>query len=71
MKSVINEANQAPKSEYPCLKISNDGTIVLFTNKRMGVVLYEGERTTKGEYGIFWAEELFTPFNGTITLFND
>ena len=56
--------------EYPCLKISEAGLIVLFTAKDEGVVLKtNGLGYTDGEYRCF-TENSFTLYVGTLELSN-
>ena len=67
----IKKANALPT--YPYLGIRKDvGLIVLFIKAESGVCLNKGTTgSTDGEYCTTWAERLFTPFNGTVTLSND
>ena len=73
MKVTINEKPTQENAEYPCLKaIEGTRTVVLFTAKCKGTVIAED----KTNYGLGyhshgWAEQVFTPFNGSITLEND
>lgn len=82
MKSVIKNQENAIESSYPCLKIYDNGSklgvcVVLFTEPKKGVVVYsENERlkvgdNEKGDGATSWAEECFSPFNGTIELSNN
>lgn len=73
MKVEVNQKEVEPKSEYPCLKISNTKLIILFTSSKTGIVIQPDKNGlyTVGEYGIDWIESKFTPFTGTITLSND
>lgn len=59
--------------EYPCLKVSPTGRIVLFQDYNAGTVLGWTSESIK-EVGIFskeWTESTFKPFKGSITLSND
>ncbi len=74
MKKVeVNQKAVEPKSEYPCLKVSQDGSIVLFKSHKVGVVVWsiDVRATPIGYYSDNWFESTFTPFTGTITLSND
>ena len=82
MKSVIKNQENAIESSYPCLKIYNNESglgvyVVLFTEPQKGVVVFsENKRlkvgdNEKADGGTSWAEECFSPFNGTIELSNN
>ena len=73
MKVEVNQKAVEPKSEYPCLKISESGNIVLFTSSKTGTVIQSDKSNyyQVGKYSTDWAERNFTPFHGTITLSND
>lgn len=73
MKVEVNQKEVEPNLEYPCLKISDAGLIVLFTSIETGIVIQPDKRNlyTVGQYGTDWMESKFTPFHGTITLSND
>lgn len=83
MKSVIKNQENAIESSYPCLKIYNNDSklgvyVVLFTEPKNGVVVYsENQRVKVGDDNktysetASWAEECFSPFNGTIELSNN
>jgi hypothetical protein len=70
MKVTIKESTT--KEEYPCLKISDDGTIVLFTHKDKGTVLSVCDETYEvGHYSESWFCGAFEPYAGEITITND
>jgi len=73
MKVEVNETPVEQKSEYPCLKVSkNTGNIVLFIGVKTGIVVSaHNDMWEIGEYSYDFAEHLFTPFTGSITLSND
>jgi len=54
--------------EYPCLMISEYGTIVLFRERSCGVAL--SSHFQIGYNSDTWIDEDFKPFNGEITLSN-
>ena len=57
------------KEEFPCLKISDDGTIVLFTTKEKGTVLsVDFAYYEVGHYSESWNWEVFEPYGGEITI---
>ena len=70
MKVTIKEPTT--KKEYPCLKISDDGTIVLFISKNKGTVLsVDFADYEVGHYSSGWNWEGFEPYAGEITITND
>ena len=72
MKSVVKEKQAENKAEYPCLKISTNETVVLFTSKGTGTLIHNPNGTWPiGYYSRNWIEVEFTPFSGTIELSND
>lgn len=65
-----------PKEEFMCpfLGISTkDNLIVLFTERRKGVVLRSDNDIFHKQFSYRedWIDSSFIPFNGTITLSND
>lgn len=71
MINVTIGESKTQEVKYPKLMISDLGRIVLFTNKRSGIVMYEKEY----HYGIghlseSWNTEDFTDYNEPITLQN-
>lgn len=59
---VIKPEEQSVEIKYPCLKISNIGQIVLFTEPRIGIILEKGiSQCFIGEFCDSWAEENFQP----------
>ena len=59
------------KSEYPCLKMSAKGQIVLFISMNTGTMLDIGDSScTIGEYSAYWIESLFEPVKYPITIEN-
>ncbi len=56
-------------NEYPCIKKLGLASVVLFTAPRTGILLYSNSNAGRiGRYDNSWVEELFEPFNGSITL---
>ncbi len=70
VKVTVDSKQVRAKSGYPCLKITNQGRIVLFTKEGTGVALVNGEvgHTPLGDYKEGWAEDSFKLFRGKITL---
>ena len=80
--TLIDKQEKAREIKYPCLKIYNDKGglgeyVVLFTEPKRGVVVYSeneclkvGDDETVND-AIYWAEECFTNFKGTIELSNN
>lgn len=59
------------ESEYPCLKVSVAGRIVLFISKETGVIVGWDNPPHEVKIGAFskdWAETEFKPFTGTVTI---
>lgn len=52
--------------DYPCLKSSGEGRIVLFTGPSTGTIV----NRDRFEYSRDWEEALFEPFVGKVTLSN-
>ena len=71
MKAVINEKETHKQPEYPCLKISKLGNIVLFTEPETGVRVSTDANYNIGYFSRSWDMSEFTPFTGSITLSND
>ena len=59
------------KKEYPCLKKSQNGRIVLFTDRGRGFELEGGRMTTDFHFSITWIEEDFELYTGTVELSNE
>ena len=60
-------------NKYPCLMKSTDGTIVLFTEHGMGMVVSSEGRdkfTTAGNYLGGWLMGYFKPYEGKVILEN-
>jgi hypothetical protein len=54
---------------YPRLKISDSGQIVLFTDECVGTLLVPGKTSLdRGHYSSMWAEHRFVNFYGSVTL---
>jgi len=73
MKAVINEKETPVKPKYPYLgKFVSDVCeyIVLFSRENTGVVVFN-KHSDEYSFSSDFAEELFTPFTGSITLSND
>jgi hypothetical protein len=70
VQTKVNELEQVAPETYPCLKISGEGRVVLFTGPRQGVFLH-GRSYTVGETSDTWTEDSFRLLRGSITLSND
>lgn len=66
---ICGSAMKEPPS-YPCIKISKEGRIVLFTAPKSGTLL-SGANYKPGEVSGSWCEEDFSLFEGRITLSNE
>lgn len=71
MKSIVNKTEVEQVDEYPCLKISNKGNIVLFIGREAGTCIHTAAFHEVGEYRGNWEESNFELFNGTVSLSND
>lgn len=61
-------------NDYPLLKISEKGNIVLFIKPKTGVFITNTKGNNyyrTGSYSDTWNEPLFTPFKGKVELEND
>lgn len=67
------EIIKARNDEYPCLKRSHNGDVVLFYAPRCGIKIHsDNPRTAPGHHATDWAEEqVFFPFNGYVTIHSD
>ena len=67
---VIEGKRKEEKQKYPCLKISSeDGQIVFFTAPKKGITVAQGNSDHRiGRESETWAEYLFVPFTGSVTL---
>jgi hypothetical protein len=63
------EVKEDTIKEYPCLMISEYGTIVLFRERSCGVVL-SSHLLEIGLYSNEWDMNDFNPFNASVTLSN-
>jgi len=55
--------------DYPCVKIGELQTVVLFIEPNTGIVLHQGDSSRPfGVESTWWAEDVFKPFKGTITI---
>lgn len=72
MKVEVKETGKKKEKDFPKLMANEEGTVVLFTSSGKGICLvakYEDEYV--GEYSIKWNKNIFTDFEGSITLSND
>jgi hypothetical protein len=72
IKTAILTNQNSRSLPYPKLMISESGTIVLFKDRSVGVVLIKGTSTYEiGHYSNTWDFTAFTDFNASITLQNE
>ena len=73
MKSEVIEIDVKRKKDYPVLKISENGTIVLFIKKDEGVCLSNINNYNIGDFSSVWVEEDFDklPIGDKVILEND
>lgn len=67
MKITAKEINNS-KIKYPYLGISNEGSIVWFTEKETGIALKYPNREECVSVTGAWIESDFRPFQGTLTI---
>lgn len=73
VKSVIKDSCEVKGDEYPIIKATSSGLVVLFITEKTGVVIKTSDLSTYliGAFSDDWAEEeCFKPFTGTIELSN-
>lgn len=70
MKVMVSEKCAPESPAYPCLKISQEKRLVLFTAPRDGVCLSDPNGNNRvGERSQAWCEkECFYPFHGSISI---
>ena len=66
---IIEEENNA--DEYPKLMVGLNGTLVLFSEPKIGMVMISGRGWEPGHYSTAWTMEGFTDFKGKLVLSND
>jgi len=73
-----SDTTRSGKTQYPLLKIDNEGLIILFTKEESGVVIRKETKPQPdtyqryvGEFSDSWNESLFEIFTGKITLENE
>jgi hypothetical protein len=71
VKTTINTNQNSRSLPYPKLMISDKGTIVLFSDRAIGVVLLEGFSNYKiGHHSFTWDFTAFSDYYEAITLEN-
>ena len=70
MIKVKEELERDTYGEYPRLKISAEGQIILFTARRTGTNI-NGKGWPIGDWSDSWAESKFKDYNGKIILENE
>jgi hypothetical protein len=72
VQTTINTNQNSRSLPYPKLMISEKGTIVLFSDRSIGVVLLEGLSNYKiGHHHFTWDYTAFSDYYGAITLQNE
>ena len=56
--------------DFPKLMISETGLVVLFSSSKLGTVIRGDRLWGAGEHSVIWIIDMFTDFDGTITLSN-
>ena len=58
---------------YPCLMVSDKGSVVLFIECEKGTLVYPNQLTKRraGYYSVTWDMERFKLYKGSITLGNE
>lgn len=57
--------------KYPCLMISTEGAVVLFSDLNIGTYLSGGPQCSTGYHSKTWIMSCFTPFHGEVHLKSD
>lgn len=72
MKVTKKDKGKKKELSYPCLKIHEDGTVILFTDTATGIVLYSPKKDSNflGQYEDDWCEETFKEYQGQLILEN-
>lgn len=72
MIKVTENNKKFDEVDYPCLMVGEEtGVIVLFDKAKRGIVVKPVDRKFKiGFYCETWEMDLFTPYQGSITLEN-
>jgi hypothetical protein len=69
----LDELEKKLESEgniYPCVKVANNGVVVLFTKENSGICIGNPEFGGGCDINDYWDEAVFTPLSGTITYKN-
>lgn len=71
INTTITAIKKHPVNPYPVLKISKYGTIILFNDRRTGIVVSGGAGSFPiGRYCTDWTEEFYTQYADAVTLVN-
>ena len=73
LKSKRNPANETEHIHYPCLMVSPNDNIILFTAKSSGVILSRGSTNESDKVGGYYTSFCMTgmkPYHGEIILSN-
>jgi hypothetical protein len=70
MKSVLEQVSSDSSPKYPYLGVSSDEEVILFLSPETGVMVHSNRRHDPYTYETSWAEELFKPLHGSVTLTN-
>ena len=70
---VKHEQSEPAERKYPYLGsgLVNKNLIIMFTARKIGVVVASGGGYPAGEWKETWDEAMFTRFTGSVTLSND
>jgi len=71
MKAEIIKKECENKSVYPCLMQSFSGIVVLFTEKKVGIVIVGNDFYSTGEFKKNWIMDNFHKFEGRLIIEND
>lgn len=70
MIEVFLGKNENIHPSFPKLMKHRDGTIILFTEHKVGVVLVGGGQTKVGSYSTDWMMQVFEDLNEPVTIKN-
>jgi len=72
IKSILEDVKSPTSEEYPCLKISGLGNIVLFSGPSTGTIVHSEDCSYYkiGEHSSNWAKAEFKDYKHKVTLIN-
>ena len=71
IKVICKDGIEPVKGQYPCIKATKGGRIVLFTAPTIGYELRNREKSTSFHWSNCWVEEDFQLYTGTVELSNE